>query len=216
MANSVEKKSSGVSRAEIIALIKNTLIMLAITLVAGGILGFVYEITKDPIAQMEMKKKQEANRKVFDQAASFSDTLENIKPLMEAFQNDNADITNCIEAYDESGSVIGYVLEVTAHGGYGGDIVFQIGITNEGLVNAISITSISETAGLGMKAPEVLVPQFKNKNVSSFELVKAEPSSDNQIKAISSATITSRTVTNGVNAALEFFANNLKGGADNE
>jgi len=211
-----KKEKAKIDRSEIIALIKNTFIMLAITLVAGGILGFVYELTKEPIAQMEIQKKQEANKKVFAKADSFSETPEAVKPLLESFEYEGADISDCLEAYDESGAVIGYVLEVVAHGGYGGDIVFQIGITNEAVINAISITSISETAGLGMRAPEVLAPQFKNKAAQNYEVIKTERSEENQIVAISSATITSKAVTNGVNAAVEFFNNYLTGGIGNE
>lgn len=204
-----------VSREEIITLLKNTLIMLCITLVAGGVLGFVYEITKEPIARMEMQKKQEANKKVFSAADSFSETPDEVKPLLDSFVFTNADITNCIEAYDSAKEVLGYVIEVNAHGGYGGDIVFQIGITNEGVINAISITDISETAGLGMKAGDVLAPQFRNRNVTTFEVVKTGATSESQIDAISSATITSRAVTNGVNAAVEFY-NTCLGGAEDE
>ncbi len=52
-------------------MMKNTGIMLVITLVAGLILGFVYQITKDPIAEQTAKKKQEACQEVFQDAASF-------------------------------------------------------------------------------------------------------------------------------------------------
>lgn len=211
-----EKAKITVSRNEIITLFKNTLIMLLITLVAGGILGCVYEVTKEPIARMAEQKKQEANKKVFADAVSFSDTMPEAEGWMAAFEYTNADITDCLEAYGSDGSVLGYVLEVTAHGGYGGDIIFQIGLANEGKINAISITSISETAGLGMRAEEVIVPQFRNRAALNFEVVKTGAVNESQIDAISSATITSKTVTNGVNAAVEFYKQFLEGGLGDE
>ena len=205
-------------KAELMELLKNTLVMLAIAVVAGGILGVVYEVTKEPIAIMEAKEKQAANQKVFMLASSFSDSIDISGLTSETLENDysGVDITDCIEAYDAEGNILGYVLEVTSHEGYGGDIVFRIGIENDGNINAISITDISETAGLGMRAEEVLVPQFKNRNEASFEVTKTGAISDNQIDAISSATITSKAVTKGVNAALVFFRECLLGGEGNE
>ena len=52
-----------------------------------------------------------------------------------------------------------------------------------------------------MRASEVLAPQFKNRNELVFEVTKTGAINDNQIDAISSATITSKAVTNAVNGA---------------
>ena len=52
-------------------MIKNTGIMLVITLIAGLVLGFIYQITKEPIAEQNARKKQEACQEVFQDAASF-------------------------------------------------------------------------------------------------------------------------------------------------
>ena len=52
-------------------MMKNTGILLAITIVAGLLLGLVYQITKEPIANQEAKAKQEACQEVFEDAASF-------------------------------------------------------------------------------------------------------------------------------------------------
>lgn len=216
------EKRQGKDRKDLIEFLKNTLIMLCIAVVAGGILGLVYEVTKEPIANMAVKEKQAANRKVFADAAEFSDSMFDKEDLAarsaelfdangEAF---DADVTDCISAYDASGNLLGYVMEVTAHGGYSGDIVYQLGVQIDGTLNGISLTSISETAGLGMRAEEVLVPQFKNKNVPVFEVTKTGAVMANQIDAISSATRTSNAVTEGVNCALEFFRMILIGGSD--
>lgn len=203
---------------EVKELIKNTIIMLLIAIVAGGVLGVVYEVTKEPIAIMEAKEKQAANQKVFMIADHFSDDV-----LPDDYRNDTlnndysgVDLTECLMAYDAENELLGYVMEVTSHEGYGGDIVFRIGISLDGVINAISITSISETAGLGMRADEVLTPQFKNRNEAVFEVTKTGAVADNQIDAISSATITSKAVTKGVNAALVYYRECLMGGEGNE
>lgn len=52
-------------------MMKNTGILLAITLIAGLLLGLVYQVTKAPIAEQEAKAKQEACQEVFADAATF-------------------------------------------------------------------------------------------------------------------------------------------------
>lgn len=217
--SSEEKKNSSLdTKSELLALLKNTLIMLLITLVAGGILGTVYVVTKEPIAQMEASVKEAANRKVFANADSFSEDILSTCPVTDeiAMEFPKVTISGCIEAFDSDLNSLGYVIEVTSHEGYGGDIVFAVGISNANIVNGISITSISETAGLGMRAEEVLVPQFKNRIADVFTVTKSDSILENQINAISSATITSKAVTNGVNAALKYYQDVLQKGEDNE
>ena len=125
-------------------------------------------------------------------------------------------VDEVMAAQDEAGNVLGYVITVTTKGGYGGDIRFTMGVRADGTVNGISLLSISETAGLGMRAEEVLKPQFADKNVDKFEYTKSGASADNQIDAISGATITTNAVTNGVNAGLYYFQTVLGGGSANE
>ncbi|MCM1386441.1 MAG: RnfABCDGE type electron transport complex subunit G [Bacillus sp. (in: Bacteria)] len=200
-------------------MLKDTAVLLVITLISGLLLGLVYQITKEPIAQQKEKAKQEAYREVFAAADSFEETeiaaIDEQEWAAAGFAQETVD--EVMTAKDASGNVIGYVITVTTKEGYGGDIRFTIGITNDGTVNGISLLEIAETAGLGMRAGEVLVPQFANKSVDKFEYVKSGASADNQIDAISGATITTNAVTNGVNAGLYYFqAEIMKGGSGNE
>jgi electron transport complex protein RnfG len=186
-------------------IIKDSLILFAITLISGFILGFVHDITQEPIARQKEKEKAAACAEVFEQAASFSAV-----ELSEEFLQENSyakgDVDEILYALDESGNVIGYVITVTSHEGYGGDITFMTGIRSDGTVNGISITDISETAGLGMKAKEESFrSQFADKNVESFAYTKSGASADNEIDALSGATITTNAMTNGVNGALNAF-----------
>lgn len=199
-------------------LIKNTLIMLAITLVSGGILGVVYEMTKEPIAVMEQKKTEEANKQVFVTASSFSDNILDKEKSREVLGDlyKGVEITEVLKAFNDNGEVIGYVFEITSHEGYGGDIVFRVGFQEDGTTNGISFTSISETAGLGMRADEVLTPQFYERKADTFVLTKNGAVFDNEIDAISSATITSTAVVNGVNAGLLYLREITNGGGINE
>lgn len=198
-------------------MIKDALILFAITLIAGLMLGVVNDITKEPIAQQEQKAKNEACQNVFAAADSFkaqelADSAQIEQVLTDAGIS-GADIDELMAAKDASGALLGYVITVTDHEGYGGDIQFSMGITNEGTLNGISLLSISETAGLGMRAGEVLVPQFADKNVSKFTYTKTGATADSEIDAISGATITTNAVVNGVNAGLAYFDKILKGGS---
>ena len=113
------------------------------------------------------------------------------------------------------GSEAGYVITVTDKDGYGGDIQITVGIMSDGTVNGISFLSISETAGLGMKAKEAdFKDQFKDKNVEKFTYTKTGESGDDMIDAISGATITTNAVTNAVDSALVYFQNELGGGSN--
>lgn len=198
-------------------MIKDAAVLFVITVFAGLILGFVYQITKEPIAIAEEKAANEAYAEVFPGAASF-EKLELAMPE----ENDDStwdleyaavDMDNALWALDDSGNVLGYVLTMTSHEGYGGDITFTMGIQNDGTLNGISILSISETAGLGMKAEAVLKPQFANKKVSNFTYTKSGATMDSQIDAISGATITTNAVTTAVNAGLYLFETQLGGSA---
>lgn len=199
-------------------MMKNTGIMLAITIVAGLVLGFVYQITKDPIAKQEALAKQEACQEVFQDAASFG--MIAVEPVNASAWSEagyaQESVDEVMEAKDASGSLLGYVITVTTKEGYGGDIQFSIGIRMDGTVNGISLLSISETAGLGMQAEDVLKPQFADKQVEKFEYTKNGATSESQIDAISGATITTNAVTNGVNAGLYYFQTQLGGGSENE
>ncbi len=191
------------------SMIKEAAILFAITLISGLLLGVVYEVTKEPIAVQQAKRKNEACKEVFQDAVNF-ETLELSAP--ETGEKATATINEVSAAVAENGTVLGYVLDVTTHEGYNGDIQFTMGIRMDGTVNGISLLSIAETPGLGMKAEEVLKPQFAGKNVSVFSYTKNGAATPDQIDAISGATITTNALVNGVNTGLEFFKTELGGG----
>lgn len=207
------------------SMLKDAAILFAITLFAGAVLGFVYDLTKGPIAKQEQTAKVEASQEVFPDAVSFealSVTEEEMtlavteKTVPESMGNKglfgNVSINEAQRALDGDNNELGYVLTITTHEGYGGDIQFSMGIRNDGTLNGISILRISETAGLGARAEEVLKPQFANKQVSQFVYTKSGAASEEEIDAISSATITTEALTNAVNAGLYYFQTELEGG----
>ena len=78
----------------------------------------------------------------------------------------------------------------------------MMGVQTDGTLNGISILEISETPGLGMQAEAVLAPQFAGKQADSFTFTKTGAALDNEIDAISGATVTTKAVTNAVNTGL--------------
>jgi electron transport complex protein RnfG len=199
-------------------IVKDALILTAITIISGALLGVVYEVTKGPIAAVELETKNNAYKEVFADASEFTDL--DVSDATEGLGDyaDVATIDGVVTASDGSND-LGYVITVTDSEGYGGDIQMTVGIQNDGTVNGISFLSISETAGLGMRAKESsFMEQFAGKQVESFSYVKdgTGSQSDETIDALSGATITSNAVTNGVDAAISYFTNVLGGGSANE
>ena len=116
------------------------------------------------------------------------------------------------EGTDDSGETVGYVINVTSSEAYDGELQLSVGIATDGTVKGVEMLSISETAGLGMKADEAeFKDQFKDKQVERFSYTKSGETGDDKIDAISGATITTNAVTNAVNSALVYYQNELGG-----
>ena len=213
------------TQSPVMGIIKDTLIIFAITLVAGGVLGFVYELTKAPIEKQKLQKQADACSEVFlvsdaegnmvsPEPLTFERVNVNLtaRSAVAAAADTKADITDAYEARTMDGDLYGYVIEVTTKEGYGGDIRLYMGVTVEGRLMGISILEIHETPGLGMRAPEVLVPQFRDRKGPEFTVTKNGAVAENEIDAITSATITSKAVTRGVNYGMKYFEELTKGG----
>lgn len=193
-------------------IIKDAIALTLITLVAGVTLGGVYEITKDPIAKQEAQAKAEAYEQVFTDAAAFEavemdDTLtKTIRDQLDQEGYKAQSIEEVMRAEDQSGETLGYAFTVVTSEGYGGDIQFSMGVQNDGTLNGISILSIGETAGLGMNADTpAFKDQFVGKQVEKLQYTKNGATQDDEINAISGATVTTNAMTNGVNAGLCAF-----------
>lgn len=198
-------------------IVKNAMILTAFTLVLGLILGIVNEVTKGPIAQVNYEAEQESYRAVFQDADSFEED--------EEFDADQAadiiadsdykadEIMSVNRALDASGELLGYVLSVTSHEGSQADITLSVGIQMDGTLNGYSVTDMNETPGLGVLVKEdKFSSQFVDKTEESYTVVKTTPSAENEIEAVTGATISSRAVTNAVNASLIYFRTALQGG----
>lgn len=195
-------------------LVHDALVLFAITLIAALALGFVYELTKEPIAQAKAQAKVDAYKAVLPGLKDTRDAVNADLPKFQALidQDENlvgTTVDEVLTALDPNGDLLGYVMTLSNSKGYGGTITITLGVTDpegpgEGVLTGIEFLSISETAGLGMKAKEAAFKdQFVNATVSQYSLSKRNIPGDVEIDAISSATITTTAVTRMVNAGLK-------------
>ena len=192
-------------------IIKNALILCCITLAAGLSLSFVHSITEEPIAKAQQAATEAAYKKVFESAVSFQGIDEGTA-LTEEFNSQldislypGVEIQGMEKAVDESGSCIGVIVTAVSSKGYGGDIQLVIGVSSDGTLNGMSVLSMSESAGLGAKCTTAeFQDQFKGIKSGSIKYTKTGASAENEIDTISGATITTKAVTDAVNAGLEF------------
>lgn len=187
-------------KREMREIIRMVVTLFAISVICSAILGVVNAVTKDKIAEIEAETQAAAMREVLPEAASFEDITDR---LSESFQAENA-VSGIYEATAADGSAVGYAV-MAAPRGFGGEIVMIVGVSPEGTVTGVVITEMSETAGLGAKASDpAFLSQYAGKN-GSLSVVKGA-AGDNQISAITGATVTSRAVTTGVLAAMKAAA----------
>lgn len=172
-----------------------TVTLFVICLVATFLLGMTNSVTAPIIEKLAEETEIKSRQIVFADAASFGEETE-------------ADGTSIVAALDENGNVIGHVVVNTAKG-YGGDISVMTGVDADGKVTGVNILSHAETAGLGAKAAE---QSFRDRFIGLIGgiTVSKDKAGENSIDAITGATITSRAVTEAVNAAIK-----AAGGANN-
>lgn len=175
--------------------------LFAITAVVAVALALVNQVTAPTIARRAEEKRQAALTQVMPDAEYVSFDYHGSDPAILDIQG----------AYRE-GKLAGYCVQVTTNG-FGGAINMMVGVDAVGKVTGVSILSMSETAGLGARASEPgFLGQFQG--LSGQPMLKKDDAQRGEIDAISGATITSRAVTHGVDAALEAVATLDEEGGD--
>lgn len=185
--------------------------LLIITAIAGLVLGWAYKITLEPIKQQDIKTNNLAMKEVLPSANDFKKIASDTPEAGEDFKIKLDPNSGVKEVNKADGA--GYAIKVGTKG-YGGEILMMVGVGEDGKIGGIKILSHTETPGLGAKAPEpAFSKQYENKSIDKpLKVVKGSASGDDQISAITGATITSNAVTDGVNKAVEFYTKELKGG----
>lgn len=160
----------------------NMLIVLtAFSLLAAGALGYVYKVTKAPIALAQTAKQKQA-----------------IKDVLPAFDHidapDSIDGFAVFKAYDAQNHFVGAAVDATGDS-FGGPIKVMVGFDKEGNIVNYSVLENQDTPGLGVK----MITWFKTKK-NHQDIIGLNPARDNltvtkdggEVDAITAATISSR------------------------
>lgn len=196
---------------------KDIFTLIIITLVAGLAVGFTYEATKGPIEKQKMAVNLSAYQSAFPDAFDFQ-YEDNLSTYVDNFGSSfsdkdfgNVTVNETVLAKDSSGNILGFVSSVTTADGYNGNITLAVGIKLDGTVAGVEMIEINETPGFGLLADEpAFKEQYRNKNTDYFVLTKNSKTAENEIDALSGATITSNAVTNAVNASIYFIKSNTE------
>lgn len=183
--------------------------IMLITVIMGAILGTVYSVTKEPIEKAEEKAKQEAYKEVFPEADNIVTIGEEnldykqVNDLIQSFGFTHDTIDEISYAVDADKNLIGFIVVVTNDNGYGGDIQMVVGMRTDTTITGLAFLVLDESPGLGMEADkDKFKSQFIGKHETRYEYSKTGAVVENQIDAISGATITTSAVTDGINAAV--------------
>ena len=179
-------------------IIKLTVTLFVTCVIVAGLLGLVNSVTEGPIAEKNKTKTAAAIQEVLPEMEGSPAVVELTDEMTAAASGAGATITEAYEA-QAGGSVIGYALKIVASGSQG-NIEMMVGVDAEGAVTGVSIVKNSETSGIGSKVmsnENVVLDQFIGKSAADGTL-----SVGKNVDAISGATVSSRGVTTGVNAAL--------------
>lgn len=173
-----------------------TISLFLICAVATALLGLTNSVTEKKIEEVAAQAAAEARLKVCENAVSFEEKTD---------KNGNI----YFEAMSKDGETVGFAI-TTEDKSYGGKIEVMTGFSADGKITGVEILTIDDTPGLGMNAKK---DGFRNEYLgkSGILTVSKNVSEDNEIQAITGATITSNAVTRCVNTATEIYENAVGG-----
>lgn len=176
--------------------------LTVISLVVAALLGFVNSITADKIAEIDAENTRIAMSAVAPEGSEFGDKIEVTDDMVAAAATQSGKI---LELYPvtNGGAEAGYVMKISASGSQG-TIVMMVGVDANKVITGISVVSHAETSGIGTKvvenkpnsAGEPVLDQFIGKSGAGTLVVGSN------ITAISGATVSTKGITMGANAAL--------------
>ena len=183
-----------------------TVTLFVTCVIVAGLLGLVNGVTEGPIADINWQNTQTAMTQVVSDPdnTTFGETpLENTQAMTDAAAAAGGTLGDIYEA-QVNGETVGYAVTVSASGSQG-TIEMMVGVDTAGTVTGVSIVSHSETSGIGTKvmgndpldSGVGVLDQFVGKSAADGTL-----SVGTNVDAITGATVSTRGITTGVNAAL--------------
>jgi len=174
------------------------LTLFIVTLAASTALGFIYELTKEPIAEAKARKKNMAIQKVVPDYTN--------KPNDESYEVKVDGYNLTLYPAKKEGKLVGMAVSTITNKGYSGTIRLMVGFKANGTINNISVLEHAETPGLGdkiTKSKSSWSKQFNQKNPDDFQLQVKKDGGD--VDAITAATISSRAYCDAVQRAYKAF-----------
>ena len=181
-------------------IIKLTVTLFVTCVIVAGLLGLVDNVTREKIAAINWENTVAAMKAVVadPDATTFSDALQDIEAPSAAAAAAGGTLDSVYEV-QVGGANAGYAIKVVASGSQG-NIEMMVGVDGEGAVTGVSIVDNAETAGIGSKVMENqngVLDQFIGRSAADGTLAVGT-----NVDAITGATVSSKGVTAGVNAAL--------------
>ena len=188
--------------------LKNLLLTLfTVSIVSALVLGYTYELTKDPIEQAKTEKQKKAIQQV---VTDFDND-----PIADKYYLKTGN--DSIEAYPaiKNNTLVATAVKTVSKKGFSGEVWLMVGFKPDGTIINISVLEHQETPGLGTKMDdENFKQQFRNKNPETFAL-KVKKDGGN-VDAITAATISSQAFADAVEIAHKALMNHnaltMKGG----
>ncbi len=177
------------------------MVLSLVTLIAGASLGFVYNLTKDAIAETKLKAQNEAISRVLPPFDELKETV---------FVNPDGGPENLeiFTAYS-GGNLIGVAVKSYTKNGFSGHISIMVGLDAQGNITGYQVLEHKETPGLGSK----MGVWFSNSDKPGQYIIGKNPSKTRltvskdggEVDAITASTITSRAFLEAVNRAYAGF-----------
>jgi len=175
-----------------------TLTLFMVTFIASAALGYIYELTKEPIAASKLAKQNNAIKQVVPEF--------NNEPGKESYKMGvDGDTLEFFPAKND-GQLVGTAVSTFTNKGFGGNIRLMVGFLPDGTIYNISVLEHKETPGLGdkmQKSKSDWSVQFNGKNPANYKLKVTKDGGD--VDAITASTISSRAFCDAVERAYNAY-----------
>jgi electron transport complex protein RnfG len=175
--------------------------LFVITIISGFSLGYVNEMTLDPIREGKIERKVNALKLVlpiFD-----NNPVEDVQMIKSDLAKDSVEV---FPAFSNN-QFVGAAVIGSTEKGFSGLIKLMVGFKPDGTIQNIVVLEQKETPGLGTKMKdEKFLAQFRDKNPSAFNLKVTKDGGE--VDALTGATITSRAFGEAVQMAYDEFMKN--------
>lgn len=174
-------------------------VLFVVAAVAGLALGYIYNITKEPIERAKKAKIEAAIKVVLPEF----DSIQSTYTVMSYDGNKAKDSLVFFDAIKD-GKLVGTAVNTYTMKGFSGLIKLMVGFKPDGTINKISVLEHKETPGLGTKMSDAkFIDQYNDKHPANFNIKVTKDGGE--IDAITAATISARAFSDATDRAYRTF-----------